>query len=123
MIGKNIYWLRKEKGLTLSELADRANVAKSYLSNIERDINQNPSINIVEKIAQVLNVDVKTLINGRMIETKTIETEWIDLIDHFKKSGINKEDIQEYKTLIEFIKWRNSQSEEIKTCCHEGKNE
>ena len=44
MIGKNIYWLRKEKGLTLSELAERANIAKSYLSNIERNINQNPSI-------------------------------------------------------------------------------
>ena len=49
MIGKNIYLLRKEKGLTLSELAERANIAKSYLSNIERNINQNPSIQIVEK--------------------------------------------------------------------------
>ena len=49
MIGKNIYWLRKEKGLTLSELAERANVAKSYLSNIERDINQNPSIQYSRK--------------------------------------------------------------------------
>ena len=54
MIGKNIYLLRKEKGLTLSELAERANIAKSYLSNMERNINQNPSIQIVEKIAQVL---------------------------------------------------------------------
>ena len=124
MIGKNIYWLRKEKGLTLSELAERANVAKSYLSNIERNINQNPSINIVEKIAQVLNVDMKTLINGEMIETQTIETEWMDLINQLKKSGIKKEDIQEYKTLIEFIKWKNNQSEEeTKTCCYEGKNE
>src|SRR3954449_8394054 len=110
MIGKNIYWLRKEKGLTLSELAERANVAKSYLSNIERDINQNPSINIVEKIAQVLNVDVKTLINGEMIETQTIESEWTDLIDQLKKSDIKKDDIQEYKTLIEFIQWKNNQS-------------
>ena len=64
--------------------------------------------NIVEKIAQVLNVEVKTLINGEMIETQAIETEWIDLINDFKKSGIKKEDIQEYKTLIEFIKWRNN---------------
>ena len=91
---------------------------------MKESINQNPSIHIVEKIAQVLNVEVKTLINGEMIETQAIETEWMDLINHFKKSGIKKEDIQEFKTLIEFIKWRNSQAEqEIKTCCHEGKNE
>ena len=54
---------------------------------------------------------MKTLIDGEMIETQTIETEWIDLIEELKKSGIKKEDIQEYRTLIEFIKWRNNQSE------------
>ena len=85
-------------------------MAKSYLSNIERGINQNPSINIVEKIAQVLNVEVKTLINGEMFETQTIESEWIDLIDQLKKSDIKKDDIQKYKTLIEFIQWKNNQS-------------
>ena len=112
MIGKNIYLLRKEKGLTLSELAERANIAKSYLSNIERNINQNPSIHIVEKIAQVLDVDLKILIDGKMTKTQAIDTEWIDLIEEIKKSGIKKEDIQEYKTLIEFIKWRNNQEDE-----------
>ncbi|MGV3488735.1 MAG: helix-turn-helix domain-containing protein, partial [Tuberibacillus sp.] len=30
MIGKNIYELRKKRNLTLSELADRANISKSY---------------------------------------------------------------------------------------------
>lgn len=31
--------ISKKKGLTLSELAERAGVSKSYLSNIERNIN------------------------------------------------------------------------------------
>ena len=36
-----------------------------------------------------------------------METEWIELINDLKKSGIKKEHIQEYKiTLIEFIKWK-----------------
>lgn len=39
MLGKNIYQFRKKRGLTLSELAERAGVSKSYLSNIERNIN------------------------------------------------------------------------------------
>ena len=110
MIGKNIYLLRREKGLTLSELAERANIAKSYLSNMERNINQNPSIQIIEKIAQVLDVDLETLINGKVAKTQEIDTEWIDFIEEIQKSGIKKEDIQEYRTLIEFIKWKQDHS-------------
>ena len=123
MIGKNIYQLRKDKGLTLSELAERANIAKSYLSNIERNINQNPSIQIVEKIAQVLNVDIKMLIEGKVAKTQTIDTEWIDLFEEIKKSGIKKEDIQEYRTLIDFIKWKNNQENDLERDCNEGKHE
>ena len=43
MIGKNIAEIRKKRGYTLSELAELANISKSYLSNIERNINKNPS--------------------------------------------------------------------------------
>lgn len=54
MIGSNISELRKKKGMTLTELARRAKVSKSYLSNIERNLNQNPSIYVIEKIAAEL---------------------------------------------------------------------
>ena len=37
MIGKNILRIRKGRALSLTELAERANIAKSYLSNIERN--------------------------------------------------------------------------------------
>jgi XRE family transcriptional regulator of biofilm formation len=123
MIGKNIYKLRKERGLTLSELAEKANVAKSYLSNIERNINQNPSILIIDKIAQVLNVEVKALITGGYHTKQTLEKEWIDLIEEIKKSGMKREDLQEYRTLFEFIKWRNNQQEEPNISNLEEKNE
>ncbi|MGQ4665879.1 helix-turn-helix domain-containing protein [Metabacillus halosaccharovorans] len=35
---------RKQKGLTLSEVAKQAKISKSYLSNIERNLNLNPSL-------------------------------------------------------------------------------
>jgi XRE family transcriptional regulator, master regulator for biofilm formation len=109
MIGKNIYVLRKEKGLSLSELAERAKISKSYLSNIERNINQNPSIHVVKKIASVLQVDLKALLKTDTSEDeqKLPDKEWLDLVTELKESGIEKENIQEYKTLIEFIKWQN----------------
>ncbi|MCM3111546.1 helix-turn-helix domain-containing protein [Lederbergia lenta] len=112
MIGKNICKIRKKKGLTITELANRAGIAKSYVSNIERDVNKNPSINVIEKIASVLEVDLKTLIDPESTnETKLpqLDAEWIDLVNELKESGIKKEEIKEFKTLLEFIKWQNKQ--------------
>jgi XRE family transcriptional regulator, master regulator for biofilm formation len=114
MIGKNIYKIRKKRGMTLSELAERASISKSYLSNIERNLNQNPSIQVMEKIAMVLDVDLKLLLkNGSKIESSAmLESEWIDFVKELKQSGIEKENLQEYKTVIEFIKWQNKRSGE-----------
>jgi XRE family transcriptional regulator, master regulator for biofilm formation len=104
MIGKNIQELRKKKGLSLSELAERANMSKSYLSNIERNVNQNPSIQILEKIARVLEVDFRTLINSDSLEI--LDDEWLAFIAELKQSGIEASQLEEYKILIEFINWR-----------------
>ncbi|MGG0185180.1 helix-turn-helix domain-containing protein [Bacillus rhizoplanae] len=110
MIGKNIYRFRKNRGLTLSELAERAGISKSYLSNIERNINKNPSIQVMEKIALVLEADLNTLLEAKTnVEKKQqIEREWIDFVYELKKAGIDKEELREYKILIDFIKWQNS---------------
>jgi XRE family transcriptional regulator of biofilm formation len=62
MIGKNIAKIRERRGYTLSELAELTNISKSYLSNIERNLNKNPSLQIMLKIATVLNVDLETLL-------------------------------------------------------------
>lgn len=107
MIGKRIQQLRKSKGLTLSELAERANVAKSYLSNVERSIQSNPSIHFLEKIASILNVSVNSL----LYEDDTIEEldpEWNRLIQEAMNSGISKQEFREY---LEFQKWRLNQKE------------
>lgn len=110
MIGRNIYEIRMKKGLTLSELAERASISKSYLSNIERNLNQNPSIQVVKKIAHVLNIDLKVLLKTEATDEyqQQQDKEWIEIINELKKSGIEK---QEYKTLIEFIKWQNQNLE------------
>jgi len=109
MIGKNIQKLRYRRGLSLSELAERANISKSYLSNIERNLNQNPSIQIIEKIAIVLNVDFRELI-GKSIGDQLPEKEWIDFVNELKESGVGVEQLKEYKTVIEFAKWQNKQN-------------
>lgn len=113
MIGINIADIRKSRGNTLSELAELAHISKSYLSNIERNLNKNPSVQVIKKIAAVLNVDILTLLKtGTDDHTQLyIEKEWVDFVQELKELGIEKEQVQQYKTLIEFIKWQNQNSE------------
>ncbi|MEH6947940.1 helix-turn-helix domain-containing protein [Bacillus sp. JJ634] len=113
MIGKNIAEIRKSRGYTLSELAEKSNISKSYLSNIERNLNQNPSLQVMKKIAQVLHVDIVSLLKtGTQQDTQVLlDKEWIDFIYELKNSGLEKEQIYQYKPLIDFIKWQNQHSE------------
>lgn len=107
MIGKTIYQIRRKRGYTLSELAERTHISKSYLSNIERNININPSIQVIKKIAKVLEVDLKTLIGTIDGAQNDLDADWLDFVNELKESGVEKERLNEYKTLIEFIKWKN----------------
>lgn len=108
MLGNNIKIIRKKKKLTLSECANRANISKSYLSNIERNVNQNPSIHIIYRIATVLDVDLRSLIDSDDV-LEVDESEWFDFMQDLKKAGIEKEELQQYKTVIEFAKWQKEQ--------------
>ena len=110
MMGENIHKIRKMRGLTLSELAERAQISKSYLSNIERNLNQNPSIQIVEKIAKVLGVDFRTLLDSKAFNSLYTENEWIEFANELKDLGVEKDQLQTYKTVIEFAKWQKEKS-------------
>ncbi len=105
MIGKRLQQLRKEKGLSMSMLAERAGIAKSYLSSLERDIQKNPSIQVLEKIAGVLKVPVDRLLDQETDpeNEQFIDQEWRDLIKEAMKSGVDKEQFREF---LEFNKWR-----------------
>ncbi|GAA0363543.1 helix-turn-helix domain-containing protein [Bacillus horti] len=105
MIGKKIQALRKERGLSLSELADKADIAKSYLSSIERDIQKNPSIQFLEKIAGVLDVPIQSLIHEESV-TEALDQEWLELVKEAMESNITKE---EFKDFLEFTKWKQQQ--------------
>jgi len=113
MIGENIFRLRKKKGLTLTELAERANIAKSNLSNIERNINQNPSIKVLEKLASVLDVELMTLLNIKKNDNfdQPLDKEWSQFVKRLKKQGVTKEHMDEYHKVLEFIEWQNKVSE------------
>ncbi|MBN6888996.1 XRE family transcriptional regulator, master regulator for biofilm formation [Cytobacillus horneckiae] len=111
MLGNNIAEIRKRKGMTMTELAEKAGIAKSYLSSIERNVHQNPSINVIEKIAKVLEVDVRILLKTDNIKKSyhQLDEEWMDLIYELRDTGVTKEQMDEYRTLLKFIKWKKDQ--------------
>ncbi|ACV63073.1 transcriptional regulator, XRE family [Desulfofarcimen acetoxidans DSM 771] len=61
--GEQIRALREERGYTLQELARRANLSFSYLSEIERG-SKKPSLKTIEKLAAVLNVAKSQLVEN-----------------------------------------------------------
>lgn len=61
-LGNKIQKLRKHKGLTQEELADKIRVTSTYIGFIEQG-QRNPSINTADKIARVLGVKLSDLFN------------------------------------------------------------
>lgn len=106
-IGKRIKELRLRKHISLSELAETADVAKSYLSNVERGIQSNPSIQFIEKIASSLGVSMSSLLYGDQEQNgDSLDQEWTRLVIEAMASGVDKKDFKEF---LEFQKWKKSQ--------------
>ncbi|OLO38824.1 hypothetical protein BTR23_11225 [Alkalihalophilus pseudofirmus] len=62
MNGGNIRELRKKKGMSLDRLSELSGISKSYLSYIERGLQTNPSLAVLEKMAQALGIELVYLI-------------------------------------------------------------
>ncbi|MED3942184.1 helix-turn-helix domain-containing protein [Priestia megaterium] len=109
-IGQRIRDLRTKQGISLTELANRAGVAKSYISSVERGIQLNPSIQFLNKISTSLNVSIDRLIHEPMDKSESldIDDEWLELAKEAAKSGISKE---QFKQFLEFQKWQRAKQD------------
>lgn len=103
MIGERIKKLRLQHGMSLTELAERAGIAKSYISSIERQLQSNPSIQVLEKIAAVFNTTAENLLKGNDDTMKVIDSEWMSILQEAINSGIPKDELIKF---IEFNKYK-----------------
>lgn len=69
-IGIRIRTMRKEQGASLSDLATRAGVSKSYLSSVELGTGSRPGAAVLHKIATALGVTLADVL-GRTVTTTT----------------------------------------------------
>ena len=63
-IGETIATLRKEKGMTQNQLAEKMNVTDKAVSKWERDLSC-PDINTISKLADILDVSVEELLKAK----------------------------------------------------------
>jgi len=91
--------LRKSKGFSLNKLHNLSGVSKSYLSDLENNITFNPSMFILGKIAEALNVDIKELFYS-FNDIASLKEEMYDKIDKF---GINSKEVLEISQIIDLL--------------------
>lgn len=72
MFGKNIKYIRLSKNIGVNELSRRSGVNASYISALERDEKNNPSVNTLEKLAKALDVSIDDIMRNDL-DTSTIE--------------------------------------------------
>ena len=66
-LGEKIQRLRKEKGLTLDQLADLAGSSKSYIWELENKNPPRPSAEKLAKIAEQLEVTLEYLLDEKQV--------------------------------------------------------
>lgn len=89
-LGRKIRDFRSERGLTLTQLAQKLDVSPSFLSAVERDIKK-PSIIMLKKISSYLNISLSYLMTQTDQDTLVGEK----LRNIRKERGLNTEELAE----------------------------
>lgn len=125
MIGERIKQLREVKGYSITKLADLAGVSKSYLSYIERNVQNNPSLQVLAKIAFHLDTNIEYLL-GEELSPKVrvdevLDEEWHSIIRNAVDEGMSKGDFRALKELVRSNKWREERSQNKEYVHFDGK--
>ena len=73
-VGEKLKLLRIRRGMEQAELAERCGISQSYISKMERQ-SVLPSIEVISKLAEVLNVDEQYFFNSYIPKVNDISNE------------------------------------------------
>ena len=106
-LGGRIRTLRKDLGLTLTQLAKRSKVSKAYLSQLENEQFVNPSTEVVVKLCGALGVSVSSMLDLENIPIKIINNSSIPAHLHAlaKEDRLSDDDI----SMLSSISYRGRQ--------------
>ncbi len=94
-----IKMLRTSKNITLYKLSKDTNLSRTYLRNLENNKTFNPTLRVLEKIANALDVNIKQLFYC-LDEIETLKKEMYKRIDQY---GINSNEVMEISQIIDLL--------------------
>ncbi len=80
-IGEKLHRLRLQRNLTQEEMADRCELSKGFISQVERDL-ASPSIATLTDMLECLGSDLKTFFSENDDDEKIV----FDAVDMFEKT-------------------------------------
>lgn len=95
----NIRNLRKNKKISLRKLSDMTGISRAYLYDLESNRRFNPTLFILQKIAEVLEVDIKDLFYS-LNELDFLKEEMYHRIDVY---GIDSKEVLEVSQVIDLL--------------------
>ena len=110
MVGPKIKELRLQRKMSISALAAKAGISKGYVSDIEKGVKGNPSVDVLEKIATALDVNVSELFD----DTSNLENDGLDELEadmkllFSKAKKLSKENRQKVLKMMEIFTEENN---------------
>jgi XRE family transcriptional regulator, master regulator for biofilm formation len=101
MVGDRLKELRSEKNLTINELAQLAKVSKSYISSIERGLQRNPSIKVLRKLAETLEVPLESIISFEKTDI-LLDDDWIEPLEEAIQHGLTKKEFHDFSSFVQY---------------------
>lgn len=90
---------RIKKGYSQKQLADLVGVSKSYINKIEHSNTKQPSIQVLNRLSMILQIDFVDLIESANYEVEDIlinENLFNDFINRYESSHLNNDIQSEY---------------------------
>lgn len=104
-IGRRIRAFRQNRGLNISELAKKANMSRSYLSQLELEDVDNPTVDTIRKIANGLDITASELIGEKTPQKESDTSSFKFFFDkeELEEMFSDKETLEGLKTLKEIL--------------------
>lgn len=91
--------IRKKRNLTLYELSKRTGISRTYLRNLENNKQFNPTLFILQKIAEELEVNIKDLFYS-LNDIDSLKEEMYRRIDEY---GLDSKEVMEVSQVIDLL--------------------
>ena len=99
MIIFRIKEVRLNKNISLKHLSEQTDISRAYLYDLENNRRVNPSLRILDEIAQALDVNIKDLFYT-FNDIEDLKQEMYKRIDTY---GINSKEVLEISQLIDLL--------------------